>query len=407
MPLPTPFAERTHPLATSLAFKEWAGCLAPCRYSAYHEREYYALRHAATVMDATPLYKVDVTGPDAAELFSLVTVRNFERFSTGRVAYTTWCDPRGKVLDDGTVMRLEENRWRFTSADSSVGWLSKHARGLDVKLVDTSRTIAALSLQGPRSREVLRGVVGDIADGLRFFRAQRTEFAGQELLVTRTGYTGDLGYELWIANDGAVDLWDAIIEAGRPHGLLPMGLDALDVSRVEAGFLLAGVEYSSAKDAFIPRQESTPYELGFDWMVDLNKEYFVGRDALVAEQRRGVAKRLVGLVVNWERFEELCAGYGLPPGLETATCRLGVPVYRHGKQIGYATSRTWSPLLKQYLALAHVPTADATPGTELEIEVTLEYERRRCLAHVTPMPFFDPPRKKSTPDGAKAEVPSS
>lgn len=397
MPVPTAFAARTHALATSLAFKEWAGCHAVRHYGAYPDREYYALRTAATVMDATPLYKVDVRGPDAARLFSRVTVRDFTDFAPGRVAYTTWCDDRGKVMDDGTVMRFDDERWRLTSAEPAYGWLAKHARGLDVELCDVSREVAALALQGPYARDVLARLVGSVADELRYFRARETRVGGSDVLITRTGYTGDLGYELWVENADAPDLWDAVLEAGRPVGLLPMGLDVLDIARVEAGYMLHGVEYTSARDAFIPRQESTPYELSLDWMVTLEREPFVGRAALVAEQRRGVAKRLVGLEIDWDAYEALLEGYGLPPALATATCRDGVPVFRRGKQIGYATSRTWSPLLKRYLALAHVPDGDAQPGAELEIEVTVEYERRRCTARVVPLPFFDPPRKKTTP----------
>jgi len=395
MPRPTPFHPRTRELCTSLLYKEWAGCYAVCRYDTYHEREYYALRHAATVMDATPLYKYELRGEGAAELLSRITVRDFTRTAVGRVAYVCWCNEAGKVLDDGTVTRLDERHFRLTSSEPCFEWLVRNARGLALEVRDVSRELAALALQGPRSRVILEVLLGPAIGDLRFFRAMPARAGALEIVVTRTGYTGDLGYELWVENDGALQLWDALMEAGRVHGLLPMGLDALDVSRVEAGFVLQGVDYFTARRALIERQTSTPYELNFDWMVQLEREPFVGQCALRKEQQRGPLRRLVGLDIDWEEFEALYGSFGLPPHLETMTCRLGVPVYKSGNQIGQATSRTWSPTLKRYLALATVASEWAEPGTEIEIEVTVEYERRRAKATVTPTPFFDPERKKA------------
>jgi len=399
MPRPTPLHPRTHELCTSLLFKEWAGCHAVRRFDTYHDREYYALRHQATVMDATPLYKYEVRGPQAAELLARVTVRDFTRQAIGRVSYVCWCDEHGKVLDDGTVTRLAQDHLRLTSADPALRWLEINARGLDVEVEDTSRSIAALAVQGPRSRDVLRPLVGEEIDELAFFRAMPARFAlgGREVegLVTRTGYTGDLGYELWVGNDEALAIYDALLEQGRPHGLLPMGLDALDVSRVEAGFVLAGVDYTSARGALIERQKSTPFELGFDWMVQLERAPFIGQEALRAEKAAGPRRRLVGLEIDWEDFEAIHEEFGLAPHLAAETCREGVPLYEHGRQVGYATSRAWSPTLKAYLALGHVEASLAAPGTRLEIEVTCEYERRRAGATVRKTPFFDPERKRA------------
>lgn len=396
MPLPTPFHPRTSELCTSLSYKEWAGCYAVRRYDIYHEREYYSLRHAATVMDATPLYKYAVRGPGAAELMSWVSVRDVgQDFAVGRVGYVAWCDSAGKVLDDGTITRLDDDHYRMTSADPAFGWLTRHARGFDVVIEDESRRVAALALQGPRSRDVLRALVGAPADELRFFRAATTQLDGFELVITRTGYTGDLGYELWCDNEHALALWDALFEAGRPLGLAPLGLDALDVARVEAGFVLGGVDYVSARRAQIEAQKATPYELGFDWMVRLDRAPFVGQAALQAEKARGPARRLVGLDIDWEDFEALHAAHGLPPHLPAEACREGVPVYHEERQVGQATTRAWSPSLKRYLALATVRSDLARPGTALSIEVTVEYHRERATARVLHPPFFDPERKKS------------
>ncbi len=396
MPAPTPFHPRTHALCTSLLYKEWAGCYAVRRYDVYVDREYYALRNQATVMDATPLYKYELRGSGAAELCSRVMVRSFAKHAIGRVSYVCWCDEHGKVIDDGTVTRLAEQHYRVTSADPAYAWLSRHARGLSVTIEDVSRSLAAVALQGPRSREILRALFGTGIDGLRFFRALQTRLPGNgaELVVTRTGYTGDLGYELWTGNEHALALWDLLFEAGRPQGLLPMGLDALDVVRVEAGFLLQGVDYTSARRAPIERQKSTPFELGFGWMVDLDRAPFVGQAALARAKETGPRRRIVGLEIDWGDFERIYERFALPPHLATETCREGVPLYRGARQVGHATSRTWSPLLKKYLALATVDAEQAQPGNELEIEVTCEYERHRARARVHQPPFFDPERKK-------------
>ncbi len=396
MPAPTPFHPRTSELCTSLLYKEWAGCYAVRRYDTYHEREYYSLRHAATVMDATPLYKYAIHGPDAAEFLSWVSVRDMgQDFAVGRVAYVAWCDPEGKVLDDGTITRLGQDRFRMTSADPAYGWLVRHAQRFDVQIEDESRRVAALALQGPRSRDVLRELVGAPADELRFFRATSARLGDFELGITRTGYTGDLGYELWCENEHALALWDALFEAGRPLGLAPLGLDALDVARVEAGFVLGGVDYVSARRAQIEAQKATPYELGFDWMVRLDRAPFIGQAALKAEKARGPARRFVGLDVDWEEFEALHAAQGLPPHLPAEACREGVPVYHEERQVGQATTRAWSPSLKRYLALATVRHDLSRPGTALSIEVTVEYRRHRAAARVLHPPFFDPERKKS------------
>jgi len=325
-------------------------------------------------------------------------VRDFDAHKTGRVSYVCWCDDHGKVLDDGTVTRLGERHFRVTSAEPAYRWLNLNSRGFDVRVTDVSRRIAALALQGPLARDVLRPIVGAELDSLDFFRAMPVRYtldgADAEGVVTRTGFTGDLGYELWMRNEEAIDVFDAVMESGRPFGLIPMGLDVLDVARVEAGFVLGSVEYTPANHAFIERQKSSPYELGFDWMVQLDRDPFVGQDALRIENEAGPARRLVGIEIDWDEFEAVYEGLGLIPYIETATSREGVPLYRGGRQIGYATSRTWSPLLKKYLALGTVESDLSDVGTELHIEVTCEYERRRVKATVRQTPFFDPERKK-------------
>ncbi|RKY18541.1 MAG: aminomethyl transferase family protein [Planctomycetota bacterium] len=395
MPLPTPFHPRTSALCTSLRWKEWAGYHAVCSYGVHHDPEYYAVRHSAGLLDVSPLHKLRVRGPDAAAFLSYVTARDISRLKLGQVGYGCWCDDDGKLLDDGTVTRWDDQDFRLTSADPCWGWLNRHTQGFDVRIDDVSTELAALALQGPRAREILTAVCGGELAELRFFRAARARCANFDIEVTRTGYTGDLGYELWVAPDHALALWDALMEAGAPHAMLPLGLDALDVTRIEAGFILAGVDYTSARRALIPARKSSPFEVGLGWTVQTERELFLGQAALVAERSKGSAWSLVGLEIDWDELEALYDSFGLPPSLCSMAWRDAVPVYLDdGRQVGQATSGTWSPTLKQNLALASVRTPHAKPGARLKLEVTVEYQRRKVTATIVPTPFFDPPRKR-------------
>ncbi len=399
MVLETPFHPRTQALATSRRWKEWSGYAAVCTFDAHLDREYFAIRQSAGLLDASPLFKFEIAGPDSAAFLDHVWSRRVSRLRPGRVAYGCWCDDSGAVLDDGTITRLDDERWRMTSAEPALAWLLERSRGFDVRLEDVSTDLAALSLQGPTSREIVRAVFGERAAELRFFGGCEANLViGKRrcgAYVTRTGYTGDLGYEIWLPAAEALTAWDALMEAGAPHGITPQGLDALDVARIEAGFLLNGVEYKGAKAARIPSQKSTPFELGLDWCVDLDREPFVGQAALRPEAARGPRRRLVGLVADWDETERLFDAVGLPPEMPAGAWRDGRPVFDGARQIGYATSGAWSPTLKKNLALATVEARYATPGTVLRLELTVEYERKSVRAVVTPRPFFDPPRKRA------------
>jgi aminomethyltransferase len=299
------------------------------------------------------------------------------------------------VVDDGTVARLDEDYYRVTAADPTLHWLQALARRERVTLEASSARLAAVALQGPRSRDILRAASDADMDGLKFFGITRARVDGLEVWISRTGYTGDLGYEIWVENPGALRLWDALVDAGRAHGLAPAGLDALDVTRVEAGFILLGVDYYSAPKVVLESRKSTPDELGFSWMIDLDRDEFVGREAIARERERGVAWKLVGLEVSWEALEALYDSYGLPPALPARASRDALPVYSgDGRQVGKATSQTWSPLLKKYIAIATIEGAAVAPGQELELEHTVEFERRRVPATVVKTPFFDPERKR-------------
>ncbi len=396
MPQPTPFHERTAGLCASMLWKDWAGYYAVRSYEPSHEPEYFAIRHAAGLIDVSPLYKYEVRGPDAARFLSRMTVRDLGRLAVGRVTYLCWCDDDGKVVDDGTVARLDEDAYRLTSAEPSLAWLERARRGFDVAIEDSSERLGALSLQGPTSRAILDSVADADLGALAFFGLVRCRVDGIGVWITRTGYTGDLGYEVWVERRDAVRLYDVLLAAGRPLGLLPAGLDAMDVTRVEAGFIMNGVDYFSAHHCLTERRKSSPYELGLGWTVALEREPFIGQAALSRERERGPQRHFVGLDLDWPELEAIFERYGLPPEVPSGAWRDGRPVYdAEGRWIGQATSGAWSPTLKKNLALAQIDARHAEPGGELRIELTAEYRRHSVAATVVKPPFFNPPRKRA------------
>ena len=397
MPVGTALHERTFALCESLNYREWSGYYAVSSYEPHHEHEYNAIRNAAALIDVSPLFKYRITGRDATRLVDRIITRDMRKVSVGQVIYTPWCDERGKVIDDGTVSRLEENTYRWTAADPSLRWFSQNAVGMDVLIEDISEQVAALALQGPTSgRLLMRASDGEI-ENLKYFRVTTAKIAGVEVDISRTGYTGDLGYEIWIPADRAVKVWDALIEEGRAFDIHPAGMLALDVARIEAGLLLIDVDFNSSKKAIIESQKYSPFEMGLGRLVHLDKGRFVGQAALLAEHKRGAAREIVGLEVDWTGMERLYDEVGLPPTVSPIASRVAVPVYYQGKQTGKATSTTWSPTLKKLIALASVKHEHAKIGTQLEIEMTVEAVRHRVPATVVKTPFFNPKRKTATP----------
>ena len=391
----TPFHARTAALMESQQWRRWAGHMVASSYELVHDREYHAIRSAAALLDVSPLYKYMLTGRDASKLLDRVVIRNVSASKVGQVLYTCWCDEAGKVIDDGTISRLGEQTFRLTSAEPAFRWLHLNAHGFEVRIEDVSESTAALALQGPNARAILQQLTSSDLSTLKYFRLIETTLKGIRVAISRTGYTGDLGYEIWVDATSALPLWDALIEAGTPYGITPCGILALDMARVEAGLMLLDVDYVSAHRAVIESQKSSPYELNLGWAVDLKKERFIGQEALRAEAARGSGWQFIGLEVDWTSLEKLFADVGLPPKLPTAAWRTSVPVYEGGTQVGYATSGCWSPLLKRSIALAHLQTPWATPGRTLSMEVTVEHRRKQAAVRVVKTPFFDPPRKRA------------
>src|SRR5918993_3683755 len=373
MPIGTAFHERTFPLCESLNYREWSGYYAVSSYEPHHEHEYNAIRNAAALIDISPLFKYRLTGPDATRLVDRIITRDMNKVTVGQVIYTPWCDEHGKVIDDGTVSRLEENVYRWTAADPSLRWFTQNATGMDVQIEDISESVSALALQGPTSGRLLKSLVqdADIAN-LKYFRVTKGSIAGVPVEVSRTGYTGDLGYEIWIESDKAIQVWDALMDAGRAFDIHPAGMLALDVARVEAGLLLIDVDFNSSKKALIAEQKYSPFEMGLGRLVNLDKAKFVGQSALAEEKRRGHAREIVGLEVDWPGIERLYERVGLPPTMPAAASRVAVPVYAGGRQAGKATTTTWSPVLKKMIALATVRREYTRPGTRLQFEITVE-----------------------------------
>ncbi len=400
MPVGTAFHERTFQLCESLNYREWSGYYAVSSYEPHHEHEYNAIRNASALIDISPLYKYRLSGKDATRLIDRIITRDLGKVSVGQVIYTPWCDEQGKVIDDGTVSRLEENTYRWTAADPSLRWFTQNATGMDVKIEDISETVAALALQGPTSGRLLMSLVhdADIAN-LKYFRVTTGTINGVPVEISRTGYTGDLGYEIWVPSEHALTTWDALMAAGRAFDIHPAGMLALDVARIEAGLLLIDVDFNSSKKALIDEQKYSPFEMGLGRLVHLDKNRFIGQAALNAEKNRGAARDIVGLEIDWPEVETLYEAVGLPPAVSAVASRVAVPVFMDGDQVGKATSSTWSPTLKRMIALATVKREYTRFGTRLQFEITVEAKRHRVGATVVKTPFFNPKRKTATPVG--------
>lgn len=400
MPIGTAFHSRTFALCESLNYREWSGYYTVSSFETHHEHEYNAIRNAAALIDISPLFKYRISGRDATKLVDRVVTRDMNSVSPGQVIYTPWCDEAGNVVDDGTVTRLDENVFRWTAADPSLRWFHQNAFGMDVQIDDISESTAALALQGPTSGQLLKTVTEDAdIENLRYFRVTHGSIAGVPVDISRTGYTGDLGYEIWMDWDKGVQVWDALTNAGRAFDLHAAGMLALDVARIEAGLLLIDVDFNSSRKALVDEQKYSPFELGLGRLVNLDKAKFVGQNALVNIEKhgRGHTREIVGLVVDWTSVENAYEAAGLAPAMPATASRVAVPVYKNGNQIGKATSTTWSPTLKKLIALATVKREFTKPGSVVDFEITVEAVRHRVPATVVHTPFFNPPRKTATP----------
>ena len=393
----SPFFDRTSVLNESQEWRRWSGYLSATNYELNHENEYFAIRTKAALLDITPLYKYLIEGPDSQKFLHRLVTRNINICKIGQVMYTPWCDENGKVIDDGTVQRLSNNKFRITSAEPNLEWLEHNSVGMDLTISDDSSKTAALALQGPNSRDVLNAVANETLDDLKFFWMMDTRFGDIPVSISRTGYTGDLGYEIWMENKNALLVWDLLIEKGKPYGITPTGLQALDISRIEAGLILLDVDYISSRHALIESRKSSPFELGLGWCVKMKKDNFIGKGALEKELKNEPEWKFVGIEIEWDELEKHFRKVGLAPGLPSTAWRTSTPLYSGSKQVGYATSGVWSPILKRYIALAHIKNGHSKEGTILNFELKVEHFRKLTPAKVVKTPFFDPERKRSCP----------
>ena len=393
----SPFFDRTSKLNESQEWRRWSGYLSATNYELTHENEYFSIRTKAALLDITPLYKYLIQGPDALRFLDRLVTRNINICKVGQVMYTPWCDEDGKVIDDGTVQRLSEHKFRITSAEPNLEWFKYNAAGMDLTILDDSVNTAALALQGPNSRAILNIVSSDSLDSLKFFWMMETRFDDIPVSISRTGYTGDLGYEIWMDSKDALSVWDFLMDKGKPFGITPTGLQALDIARIEAGLILLDVDYISSRHAIVESRKSSPYELGLGWAVKMKKKDFIGKRALEAELARGSEWDFVGIDIHWTELEDHYRKVGLAPGLPGTAWRTSTPLYKGNEQVGYATSGCWSPILKRYIALAHVKSDYAQSGSTLDFELKVEHYRKITPVIVVKTPFFDPERKRSCP----------
>jgi aminomethyltransferase len=395
---PTPFHERTGPLCQGHSWANWAGFLAATTYEPDHIHEYNAVRTGSGLFDVSPLFKYDIRGRDALAAVNRVAVRDLSKSRVGQVFYSVWCDDKGMVIDDGTVSQLGEDHFRITAAIPTLAWLQDTAIGLEVTIEDVSEQFAAVALQGPTSRDLLQNLTDVDLGGLRFFRCTDGKVAGAPALISRTGYTGDLGYEVFVGPDDAVGLWDAMMEAGGDYQMLPAGLATLDLVRIEGGLLGIDADFTSALQTMFPIQKLSVYDLGLGWMINPNKGFFIGRDALRREKASGSRYDTVGLELDITVMEKAYAEYGMPLHLPYTSWNSAVPIFRDEPQehhIGRGTSGMWSPVLKKYIVMARVKPEYAKLGNLIWIEDVIESHAYSVPARVVKMPFYDPPWKKA------------
>jgi aminomethyltransferase len=382
---PTPFAERTRALCKTDEFLAWGGYSTVDVFSTASQ-EYFAIRNTASVYDLSPMVKYRVSGPDAERFLNRVVIRDVAKLKVGRVFYVAWCNDDGQVIDDGTIFRFGPTDFRLCVQERQLPWLLDSALGFDVRIEDVTEQVTGLSLQGPTSCVILKtlGLAG--IETLKPFEIRDYPIEGLALTVSRTGFTGDLGYELWVEPSQAIQLWDWLFEAGKLYGLKPVGSQALNIARIEAGFILPNVDFISAETAIRPGRARTPDELGLDWMVDFNKGHFTGRRALLAERKRGPACRLVGIEIGGNKPAHNSLIYADKKGQT---------------EIGWVTSAIWSPTTKRNIALAILKTphfaSSAKFWAEIYVNEELQWERRMEPAWVVPTPFFAPERRKITP----------
>jgi aminomethyltransferase len=393
----TPFHERLEQLNATQRWGHWSGYLSALKYDMSPKHEYFAVRNSAGFFDTSPLYKLRISGRDAERFPAGVMTRDIRQCRPGRAQYTVWCDDRGFVLEDGVLFRHSETDFLLTAAEPNLGYLSDLVGSLDVAFEDVTDEFGMLAVQGPRSRRILAQLAPEV-EMLAYFEHTDAKIGKAPVTISRTGYTGDLGYEVRVGRDDALSVLDAVIEAGEGHGFRPFGEEALLMTRIEAGLVLINVEFSSSRYAYTDHDRITPKELGFGWMlkgIDADDRPFIGRDAI----RRELADKTsrwasVGLVLDWADYDRVYDEAGLiPPKDETPVEYESMLYDGDGERVGYATSLMYSPMLQRHIAMARLRPDLAARGTRVDFELTINHQYETVVAEVTRLPFFNPPRK--------------
>jgi aminomethyltransferase len=393
----TPFHERTAALNETGLWSHWSGHLAAHRYQSSDKFEYFAVRNSAGIFDSSPLYKYRIHGPDAERFLAGILARDIRSCPPGRAQYTIWCDDRGFVVEDGVILRHGRDEFLLTAAEPNLAYFEDLIGRDDVRIEEVSHDYATLAIQGPRSRDlVARLVPGAVT--IPYFGITSGMIAGSPVTVSRTGYSGDLGFEIWIEAPDALKVWDTVWESVEGHGVLPFGLDALEMLRIEAGLLLLDVDFASSRYAWTDEDRSSPFEIGLGWMLrDLaaDDRAFIGRRALERELADGASRwRFTGLVVDWQDYDRIYNGAGLIPPKDHTPIVEELFVYDDEiRQVGYSTSFMYSPMLQRHIAMARVRPDLATPGSEVRLEVDVNHRYEYVKARTARMPLYNPARK--------------
>jgi len=393
----TPFYERTGPLNETMLWEHWAGYLVAQKYQYSDTFEYYAIRNSVGLFDTSPLFKYRVSGPDATRFLGRVLARDIRTCPANHAQYTIWCDDKGWILEDGVVLHVSENEYLLTAAEPNLQYFRSLIGYDEVVVEDVSEEYGILALQGSHSLNVLSQLTGD-AKGLEYFDVTATEIAEKSVILSRTGYTGDLGYEVWVPGNSAVAVWDAIMEAGSGYNITPFGQKVLHMARIDAGLALIGIEFHSARHAWTDEQRSSPVELGFGWMFRRLKKddrAFIGRQAIEREIAEKSSRwSMVGLEVDWQSYEDTYNNLGLIAPKDHTPVEVAMSLYDGNQEwAGHTTSFIYSTILKKHIAMAKVVPGHAAVGSQLSLELVINDRPRLVTARVVKMPFYNPERK--------------
>jgi aminomethyltransferase len=393
----TPFHPRTSAANQTGLWSHWSGYLATDRYQMSDKFEYFAIRNSAGVIDTSPLYKYRITGSDAERFLAGVLARDIRKCRPGQAHYTLWCDNDGYVVEDGVILRISDDEFLLTAAEPNMAYLQDLVGPKSVEIEDVSDEIGALALQGPYALEILKQLAPEV-EGIGYFHLTPAKIGNAAATISRTGYTGDLGYEIWVDRDDALDVWDALFEVAGPYGVVPCGQTSLLITRIEAGLVLIDVDFYSSRYAWNDDQRTTPHELGMGWMfrdLETDDRAFIGRAAIERELRDATSRwKTVGIMVDWQAWDRLYNSRGLVPPKDHTPEHGGMMLYDEDlNRIGYTPSFVYSPMMQRHIGIARVRPEFGANGTRVGLEVTIDHKYDVVDANVTRLPFYNPSRK--------------